>query len=362
MADIELRRLERVYAKESSPENLLALNTHRVRSGMHPIRVDPNYLRQWALDLYTILQSNDEYIPLDDWTTANGAYEDGFNGHLLFYKNRKTPIIMVKIEMYAARGDPDGADSLVIEFEPLHSTLSHLPGWQLRAVLINELVIISIPRPAPSDWNLRRPYEENQRISNTFLSTQEVLAYLVTIYRQEVTASWNQLLQNTSVDKNWFINILEVADTLRKKKWFLKHATPLMTNVIKSPWFQEKLFAYADEAEADLRREGLIFDSEQRWPHTVHFDGEQYILTLETGYNDTVDPEDFDKEEPEGSRYGDVNQFMEKISKELSTFSATEWDVSWDYEEDYDEGSEDIAISVKAETPLNCEFLLHLLK
>lgn len=362
MADYELRRLERIYAKESSPENLLALNTHRVRSGLHPVRADPNYLRQWALDLYPIIQSNDEYIPLDDWSTAGGAYEDGFTGHLPFYKNRKTPIIMVKVEMYAARGDPDGADSLVIELEPLHSSLSHVAGWQVRIVLINELVIISIPRPAPSGWNLRRPYEENQRIPNTFLSAQEVLDYLVTIYRQEVKASWNQLLQNTSPDKNQFINVLEVADTLRKKKWLLRHTTPLITNVVKSPWFQEELSAYADEAEAELRREGLIFDSEQRWPHTIRFDGSQYVLALETGYNDIVDPEDFDKAEPEGSRYGDVNQFMEKISRELDKLSGTEWSVEWEYEDEYEEGSEDIAISAKMETPLSYEFLLHLLK
>jgi hypothetical protein len=330
---------------------------------MDPIRLNPLFLRQWALDVYTLIQSNDEYIPLDDWTTAGGAYEDGFTGHLPFYKKTPTPIVMINVEMYAGRGTPDGNDLLEIQMEPLHDSLSWFRAWQIRARLVGETVDILVPRPdVPRGWGLRRPYEEPQRIRNRFLSAQELLDYLMGIYRQEVKANWKQLLQNINPDKNQLINVLEAADTLKRKKWVLKHATPLMSNVLKSSWFQEELGVYADETEADLRREGLIFDLEQRWPHKVSFDGEQYILTLETGYNDTVDPDDFEESEPEGSRYGDVSQFMEKISRELEKVSGTEWDVEWEYEESYDEGSEDIAIAVKAETPLSCEFLLHLLK
>lgn len=369
---MELRRLERIYQQDPSSNNLLILNKQRVRYGIDPIRTDPHYLRQWALDIYTIAKSSDEYIPLGDWNPNTdgwgnrGAYEDGFTGQLPFYKNKETPILMINIEMYAGRGHtratPEGEDSLVINMEPLHDALSWIRAWQVRAILSNESVSILIPRPAPHGWNLRMPYEESQRISNRFLSAQELLDYLMNMYRQEVKASWKKLLENTQPDKNQFINVLEVADVLRKKKWFFGHPAPLMKHVIEAAWFREALDAYADEAEADLRRQGLIFDLEQRWPIKAQFSGDQYILMLETGYNDTVDPEEFDESEPEGSRYGDVNQFMDQISRELEKVSGTEWDVEWKYAEEYEAGSDEIAIDVKAETSLSYEFLLHLLK
>jgi len=396
MSDAELRRLERSYHQNSSPENLFALNTQRVRAGLDPIRIDPRYLRQWALDIYDITKSNDEFIPLEEFLGPNEpAYEDSFTGHLPFYEKKETPIVMVNVEMYARSSEQAAGigDSMVINLEPLHDALSYVRAWQVRAILSNEIVTVLIPRPAPPDWGLRTPYEEFADFRNRFLSAQELLDYLMGIYRQEVKAKWKSLLQRigdarspwgdvlqpmgTSATltesrmwrpsdvtgaKNQFINILEVANILRKKKWFLSHSTPVMDYVIQTRWFQEALGSFADSAEKELRRHDLIFDLEYQWPVAAIFDGSHYVLTLETGYNDTIDPEEFDASEPEGARYGDVDQFMEQISRELGRVSGTDWNVEWEYEDEYEKGSEDIAIAVKAQTPLTYELLLHLLK
>jgi len=61
MSDEELRRLERVYHQSQSPNDFLALNIYRIRSGLLPIREDPQFLQQWAAEIYAAADSDDEW-------------------------------------------------------------------------------------------------------------------------------------------------------------------------------------------------------------------------------------------------------------------------------------------------------------
>jgi hypothetical protein len=255
----------------------------------------------------------------------------------------------------------------------------------LRAIIYDATVTILIPRKNPPGWNLRRPYEESQIIPNSFLSAEDLLNHLIVVYRQEVISRWKELLeipsymvttppgQNTQnfggpdmistsvLSVAYLRNVLQVSDILKKTKQLLNKSNPLMQACIASSWFKGLLEEFSQAAEDFLLRErDLRFDLEQIWPVRIRFDQDQYVLSIETGYNDIVDPEEFDVSDPEGQR-GYVDQVVSNFSDGLELFMDGEWDVEWEYEDEYEPGSEDIAISLKAEIPITPQFLEKLL-
>jgi len=392
MSDEELRSLERIYQQSGSPQDFLALNAARIRTGMLPLRDVPYFLLHWAADIHRLIDSGDDFDPTDV-NYGNPGSPGGpnwFEGTLLLDKLNVPVDVTVHTEVdidasgTPPRGEQDLQRSLEIEFERLHSVLCGT-HQMLRAIIYDATVTILIPRKAPPDWNLRRPYEESQVIPNIFLNAEDLLNYLMVIYRQEIKSRWKEILESpgylvaTPPEQNavnfggpnyvatyycgitYLRGVLQVANILKTISQLLNKPNTLMEACIDSSWFKNLMedFSHAAESFLHVKRD-LRFDLEQIWPVRVRFDQDQYILSIETSYNDIVDPEEFDVSDPESQR-GYVDQVASNFSDGLELFMDGEWNVEWEYEDEYEPGSEDITISLKAETPITASFLENLL-
>lgn len=156
MSDEELRRLERIYQQDSSETNLMALNRHRIRVGLDPLRPDPNFLLDWANSIYLLVGAE---------KSNKSGVDTSFSGQISA-KNRNKAIDINLVCRIATHQDGEPREPyLVIElmwFRTLSHVLNNLrPGWLLRATLWGNQIV----------WNFK---EKNLRIT---LEMQRLISF-----------------------------------------------------------------------------------------------------------------------------------------------------------------------------------------
>jgi len=390
MSDEELRRLERLWRTQPTKQNLRELNLHRGRLGLHLYREDLFFLAEWFQELGVYNISPEKLVtPATTWP----RHSNYFLGRVPI---EHPPLgcgqdVLICVTYYESEEEKvkppifPKLDCLDVSFYyPLKQADEHFKSGKFVNIGFCEQRCILTYKVWADHFEIHQVvFRENEpntphtefltQTNNPFVDAAHLLEVALPHYMRIAEKEWSLLKTKTfdalvrarfmtlDVKRDYFKFYICAAEELQIDLYSRRNS--ILDEAITQVWFEEDLRIFSQSIERIFQSEDLLFDQEGSWAR-VHYRPGGYQLEIDTGYNEIVDPDDVDLDDPQGQRYGNVSDVISQIERifERLADNYPEFDIEWSLAEEYEEGSEDLAIHIKLTTPLNWYVLWFILE